>query len=52
MIRSKDDYEAAEGENPVLSPIFAHRQFERLEAEGAARVAPMLKKLRAVVAKP
>ena len=28
------------------------RQFERLEAEGAARVAPMLKKLRAAVAKP
>jgi hypothetical protein len=45
----KDCYEAAEGESPVQSPIFAHRQFERLEAEGAARVGPVLKKLRAIV---
>jgi hypothetical protein len=48
----KDCYEAAEGESPVQSPIFAHRQFERLEAEGAVRVAPILKKLRAAVGKP
>jgi len=45
----KDCYEAAEGESPVQSPIFAHRQFERLEAEGAARVGPVLKQLRAIV---
>lgn len=45
----KDFYEAAEGESRVQSPIFMHRQFERLEAEGATRVAPILKKLHAVV---
>jgi len=29
----------------VKSPIFAHAQFERLEAEGAARVGPRLRRL-------
>ncbi len=47
----KDFYETAGGESPVQSPIFAHQQFERLEAEGAERVAPILKKLQAVVGK-
>jgi hypothetical protein len=47
----KDADEAAEGENRVQSPIFAHRQFERLEAEGAMCVAPALKKLREVIRK-
>jgi hypothetical protein len=47
----KDCYEAAGGESPVHSPIFAHKHFERLEAEGAARVGPVLKKLRAIVRK-
>ena len=47
----KDAYETAGGESPVQSPIFAHRQFERLEAEGAVRVAPILKKLQAAVGK-
>jgi hypothetical protein len=36
------------GENRVESPIFAHKNFERLEAEGAARSAAALKKLKAV----
>jgi hypothetical protein len=44
----KDDCEAAAG---VQSPIFAHKNFERLEAEGARRVAPALKKLREVIRK-
>ena len=47
----KDHYEGAEGENRVQSPVFAHPQFERLEAEGAMRVAPLLNKLRAAVGK-
>jgi len=47
----KDGYEPAGGDSPVQSPIFAHRQFERLEAQGAARVAPILKKLRAAIGK-
>jgi hypothetical protein len=47
----KDAYETAGGESPVQSPIFAHRQFERLEAEGAVRVAPILKKLQTAVGK-
>jgi hypothetical protein len=47
----KDFYGAEGGDSPVQSPIFAHRQFERLEAQGAARVAPMFKKLRAAVGK-
>jgi hypothetical protein len=29
----------------VKSPIFAHARFERLEAEGAARVGPRLRRL-------
>jgi len=44
----KDADEASGRTGPVQSPIFAHRQFERLEAAGAARVAPALKKLRAL----
>jgi hypothetical protein len=48
----KDFYGADGGDSLVQSPIFAHQQFEQLEAEGAARVAPILKKLRAAVAKP
>jgi hypothetical protein len=47
----KDCYDAPDGENGVQSPIFAHRQFERLEAEGAMCVAPALKKLREVIRK-
>ncbi len=31
------------------SPIFAHQHFERLEAEGAVRVAPGLEQLRAAI---
>lgn len=45
----KDFDEAANGQSRVQSPIFAHKHFERLEAEGAVRVGPVLKKLRAVV---
>jgi hypothetical protein len=45
----KDFDEAAHGQSRVQSPIFAHKHFERLEAEGAARVGPVLKKLRAVL---
>lgn len=47
----KDIDEAAAGESRVQSPIFAHRNFERLEVAGAMRVAPMLKKFRAVMGK-
>src|ERR1035441_185459 len=47
----KDHYEGAEGAKRVQSPVFAHPQFERLEAEGAMRVAPLLNKLRAAVGK-
>lgn len=45
----KDADEAANGERAVQSPIFAHRHFERLEAEGAARVGPALETLRTAV---
>lgn len=45
----KDACEDLHGQSGVQSPIFAHQAFERLEAEGAARVAPVLKKLRAVL---
>jgi hypothetical protein len=45
----KDLDDDTRGPSRVESPIFAHRQFERLEAEGAARVAPALKKLRAAL---
>jgi len=41
----KDSYESRADESPVQSPIFAHQQFERLEAEGGPRVAPALKKI-------
>ena len=47
----KDGCETAAGESRVQSPIFAHKYFERLEAEGARRAAPALKKLRAVMRK-
>ncbi|HXI69031.1 MAG TPA: hypothetical protein VNN22_01610 [Verrucomicrobiae bacterium] len=47
----KDAEETAPGESPVQSPIFAHKDFERLEAEGARRTAPALKKLRALLRK-
>lgn len=45
----KDWDEAGCGQSRVQSPIFAHKDFERMEAEGAARVGPALKKLRAVL---
>ena len=47
----KDWDEAATGQSRVESPIFAHQNFERLEAKGEARVGPVLKKLKAVVGK-
>jgi len=47
----KDFDETADGQSRVQAPIFAHKHFERLEAECAARVGPALKKLRAVVGK-
>jgi len=47
----KDADEAANGQSCVQSPIFSHRQFERLEAEGATRVGPVMKKMQAVVRK-
>jgi hypothetical protein len=42
----KDWDEAESGRSTVQSPIFGHRDFERLEAEGATRHAPALKRLR------
>ena len=45
----KDFGERADGQSRVQSPIFAHKHFERLEAEGAVRVRPALKKLRSVI---
>jgi hypothetical protein len=47
----KDAVEGAEGKNRVQSPIFAHKNFERLEAEGAVRVGLVLKQLSAAVRK-
>jgi hypothetical protein len=47
----KDSDEGANGQSRVQAPIFAHQHFERLEAEGAGRVGPMLKKLQALVRK-
>lgn len=41
----RDLDEAVNGKSGVESPIFAHKNFERLEAEGVARVGPALKKL-------
>src|ERR1035437_759675 len=46
----KDCCDAPDGENGVQSPIFAHKNFERLEAEGAMRAGPVLKQLRAAAA--
>jgi hypothetical protein len=48
----KDWNESVEGGGGVESPIFRHQQFERLEAEGAARIAPHSAKLRAAIEKP
>jgi hypothetical protein len=48
----KDACETADGNSGVESPIFAHKLFERLEAAGAARVAPALNKLRGLFPKP
>jgi hypothetical protein len=45
----KDWDETANGRSRVQSPIFVHRQFERLEAEGAARAGSVLKHLRGIV---
>ena len=45
----KDFDEAINGTSNVASPIFAHRNFERLEAEGATRAGPALSKLRAAI---
>ena len=42
----KDSDEAANGQSRVQSPIFAHRHFERLEAEGASRIGSKLKALK------
>jgi hypothetical protein len=42
----KDLDEARFGQSTVRSPIFAHGQFERLEAAGAERHDPALEKLR------
>jgi len=47
----KDCSPEATGENAVQSPIFAHRQFERLEAEGAGQFEVQLKKLRTLIGK-
>lgn len=41
----KDFDEATNGRSGVQSPIFSHRDFERLEAEGAARVGRQLSAL-------
>ncbi|HYV28077.1 MAG TPA: hypothetical protein VFA77_11120 [Candidatus Eisenbacteria bacterium] len=48
----KDSDESANGQCRVQSPIFAHEHFEQLEAEGASRVGPVLKKFRAVLREP
>jgi hypothetical protein len=41
------DLDAAKGRpSQVQSPIFAHPQFEHLEAEGAQRVGPALQRFR------
>lgn len=45
----KDFDESANGQSRVQSPIFAHKNFERMEAEGALRAGPALKKLRSVI---
>lgn len=45
----KDLDESRNAKSAIESPIFAHPQFERLEAEGAARSEPALSKLRAAL---
>jgi hypothetical protein len=47
----KDFDESPDGQPCVQSPIFAHKYFEGLEAEGVARVAPALKKLQSAFGK-
>jgi len=47
----KDADEVGPGTGRVQAPIFAHKQFERLEAEGAMRTGPVLKQLRAAIRK-
>ena len=45
----KDAFPGANGENAVQSPIFAHPQFEQLEAAGEARLGRKLQNLRAIL---
>ena len=47
----KDEDGLVGGDNGVQAPIFAHKNFERLEAEGALRSATALETLRAVMRK-
>jgi hypothetical protein len=47
----KDGCENPDGKSGVESPIFGHKHFERLEAEGAPRVAPAINKLRGLLKK-
>ncbi len=47
----KDADDTGAGENRVQAPIFAHKNFERLEAAGAMRAGAALKKLQALVRK-
>lgn len=47
----KDLDEAANGVSGVESPIFAHRDFERLEAEGEARAGGMTRQARAATSR-
>lgn len=48
----KDLDEAVNGQSRVESPILGHKHFERLEAEGVARIGPALNKLRTAIGKP
>lgn len=41
----KDMDEAINGRSAMESPVFRHRQYERLEAEGAAATAPLIRLL-------
>ncbi len=43
--------DAGETANAVQSPIFAHKEFERLEAQGESHVTPVLEKLRGLLRK-
>jgi hypothetical protein len=43
------DASEGEGAGPVQSPIFAHPQFERLEAEGAARAGAKIAKAAKII---